>query len=79
MPGPVYGVDLPPLTAPIPSNLLPPACPSMFMVCPLTVVINRLSIMHHNTEDEEITDFKNLKKKVPEFIDILVAGFNMNN
>jgi hypothetical protein len=35
--------------------------------------------MHHNTEDEEITDFKNPIKIVRKFINIFVVEFDINN
>jgi hypothetical protein len=51
----------------------------MLIVWPLTVITNRLSTIHHNTESEEITDFKNLIKIVRKFIDIFVDECDINN
>jgi hypothetical protein len=56
-------------------TILPPAFPYILIICPLIVNTKRLSVRQHAKEGKEIPACENLRKKVLEFIAIIIVGF----
>jgi hypothetical protein len=58
----------PPLTAPIPSNRLPIAFPSMLIVCPFIVFTLRHIISKQNNSLNNVVPWEHLSTKIFEFM-----------